>query len=183
VSAAADARVPTLESARLVLTPLRPADAERGFASFADPAIYRYMVGVPPADVDALREEFARLAKGCPRPDEIWANWLAWRRDDRALVGWHQATVTPPTASIAWVTFPAHRRAGYAREGAAAMIAWLATRGVTDVTAQSDERNVASWSTAASLGFAADAGTIAEELRGEATVDRIWRLRLPGPPG
>ncbi len=121
---------------------------------------------------------FERLAAGCPRPDERWLNWLARRRDGEALVGWHQATVTGTRADVAWVTFATHRRCGYAREGAAAVIAWLAGFGVREIVAQSDVRNDASCATASSLGFVPDAGTIPETLHGEATVDRVWRLRV-----
>jgi RimJ/RimL family protein N-acetyltransferase len=168
---------PALETARLVLEPLSAGHARVAYAPFADAGIYRYMVGSPPVDEEALRAHFARLAAGSGRPDELWLNWLAFTRDARALVGWHQATLTPPSASIAWVTFPAHRRHGYAREGAAAVVAWLRSRGAREIVAQSDERNTASRRTALSLGFVEDPEPIAEELRGEATVDRLYRLR------
>jgi RimJ/RimL family protein N-acetyltransferase len=168
---------PPLATSRLLLEPLAPAHADAAYAAFADPALYRYMVGAPPESPGALRDEFARLGAGSGRPDERWLNWLAYRRDDRALAGWHQATLTGRAASIAWVTFPAHRRAGYAREGAAAVVAWLLAQGVLEIDAQSDERNVASCRTAVALGFVPDPEPIAETLHGEATVDRVYRLR------
>ncbi|MEO8486053.1 MAG: GNAT family N-acetyltransferase [Betaproteobacteria bacterium] len=174
----ADFRVPALATARLVLEPLDPGHAVEAFAPFADPALYRYMVGAPPVDVDALRAHFARLQRGSGRANEIWANWLARRRDDSALAGWHQATLTPPTASIAWVTFAPFRAQGYAREGAQAVLGWLARAKAREIVAQSDERNVASGRTAVSLGFVANPEPIAETLHGEATVDRIWRLHV-----
>ena len=62
-----------------------------------------------------------------------------------------------------------------AREEALARLAGL---GVHEVVAQADVRNAASGATAAALGFTPDAETIPETLRGEPTVDRIWRLRL-----
>ena len=168
----------TLDTARLVLAPLSAGDADEAYAAFVDRGLYELMVGEPPADPDALRARFAQLAAGCPRPGERWLNWLARTRDGGALVGWHQATVVGARADIAWVTFAAHRRHGYACEGAAAVIAWLRALGVREVVAQADARNAASGATAASLGFVADAGTSPETLRGEPTVDRIWRLRL-----
>ncbi len=167
-----------LDTPRLVLAPLSPGDAREAYPAFADRGLYRWMVGEPPADETALRNTFERLAAGCPRPDERWLNWLARRRDGEALVGWHQATVMGTRADVAWVTFAAHRRCGYAREGAAAVIAWLAGFGVREIVAQSDVRNEASCATASSLGFVPDAGTIPETLHGEATVDRVWRLRV-----
>lgn len=171
-----------LSTARLVLKPLSATHAEAAFAFFAEPSLYRYMNGEPPASVDALRNEFARLAAGSGREDELWLNWLAFRQEDGALAGWHQATLEGASASIAWVTFPAHCRSGYAREGAAAVIAWLLARGAREIVAQSDERNLASRRTAGALGFVADPEPIAETLRGEATVDRIYRLRVGTGP-
>ena len=168
---------PPLSTARLELAPLLADHAGVAFAAFADEAIYRYMLGSPPADQAALRAHFARLAAGSGRPNELWLNWLAFRRDDRSLVGWHQATLTSPTASIAWVTFPAHRRHGYAHEGARAVVEWLRKEGAQEIVAQSDERNAASRRTAVALGFVEDPDAVAEELRGEATIDRVYRLR------
>ena len=168
--------VPRLATARLALEPLAAAHAHEAFAPFADVELYRFMPGVPPDDLDGLRDEFARLARGSGRAHEVWANWMARRRDDGTLVGWHQATLTAPSASIAWVTFGEHRRQGYAREGAAAVLAWLRKRGAREIVAQSDERNLASCRTALALGFVPDADAIPETLHGEATVDRVYRL-------
>ncbi|CAG1009995.1 hypothetical protein BURK1_03728 [Burkholderiales bacterium] len=176
--AGASGAIPLLPTARLVLEPLVPGHAAEAFVAFADADLYAFMVGEPPASVDALRDEFARLAAGCPRPDERWVNWLARRRDDASLVGWHQATVAGARADIAWVTFAGSTRRGHAREGAAAVVAWLASLGVREIVAQSDVRNAASCATAVSLGFVPDAETIAETLRGEPAVDRVYRLRL-----
>jgi RimJ/RimL family protein N-acetyltransferase len=172
---------PALRTDRLRLEPLSAAHAAVAYPHFADAALYRYMNGQPPAGVDALGAEFARLAAGSGRDGEHWLNWLAFRREDRALVGWHQATLTGANASIAWVTFPAYRRSGYAREGAAAVVAWLASQGAHEIEAQSDERNAGSRRTAEALGFVPDPEPIAETLRGEATLDRVYRLRLDRP--
>lgn len=171
---------PALRTERLRLEPLSSAHAAGAFPHFADAALYRYMNGQAPESVQALGAEFARLAAGSGREGEQWLNWLAFRREDRALVGWHQATLTGAKASIAWVTFPAYRRSGYAREGAAAVLAWLASQGAREIEAQSDERNAASRGTAEALGFVPDPEPIAETLRGEATVDRVYRLHLDG---
>ena len=167
-----------LLTARLALAPLSGDDADEAYPAFADRDLYRLMVGSAPADAGALRERFTRLAAGSPDPGERWLNWLARRRDDSTLVGWHQATVAGETGDIAWVTFAGHRRAGYAREGAAAVLAWLRGIGVREVIAQADLRNAGSNATAAALGFVPDPGTIDESLRGEPTVDRRWRILL-----
>ena len=178
MSSSTPATPPVLTTARLRLEPLSPDAAADAFEAFADPRLYRYMAGEPPASALALRDEFARLCAGSRDPEQRWANWLAHARDGAALLGWQQATIVGTTAWIAWVTFVGHRRSGYAREGAAAVVAWLRTLGVEEIVAQSDERNAASCATAASLGFVPDAEPIAETLRGEATVDRVYRLRF-----
>ena len=135
------------------------------------------MDGSRPADLAELRAHFERLAAGCPRPAERWLNWIARDRASGAPVGWHQATVVGEHADIAWVTFAAHQRHGYAREGAAAVLDWLASVGVREVVAQSDLRNAGSMATALALGFQPDPETIAADLHGEATVDQVYRLR------
>lgn len=178
----ARAEVPRLATARLSLDPLSPDDAGEAYDAFADPQLYRYMVGEPPASADALRDEFARLCAGSRDPAQRWVNWLARTRDGGTLVGWQQATIVGPTAWIAWVTFPRHRQTGYAREGASAVVGWLASLGIEEIVAQSDERNAASCATAASLGFVPDPEPIAETLRGEATVDRVYRWRARQAP-
>ena len=172
---------PTLATARLRLEPLGPAHADEAYPAFADEGLYALMVGEAPPDVATLRARFERLAAGCPRPGERWLNWLARRVGDGALVGWHQATVVGAKADIAWVTFAGHRRVGYAREGAAAVLRWLGEEGVSEVVAQADVRNAGSNATAKALGFVPDADTLAETLHGVATVDRVWRRSLPTP--
>ena len=176
---------PALSTDRLALVPLSGEHVGPVFAHFADAELYRYMAGEPPATRDALRAEFERLARGSGREDERWLNWLAPRREDRAFVGWHQATLAGTRASIAWVTFPVQRRSGYAREAAAAVVAWLVSQGAREIVAQSDERNLASRRTAESLGFVPDPAPIAESLRGEPgrppKLLHRWPPQIPPP--
>lgn len=169
---------PPLATDRLRLAPLAASDAAECFAVLADPALYELMDGRPPADLEAIEREFARLARGSGREGEDWHNWIARATGSGVPVGWHQATVAGARADIAWVTFPTARRRGYAREGAAAVLDWLASIGVRETVAQSDVRNAGSMATALSLGFRPDPETIVADLHGEATVDRVWRKRL-----
>ena len=127
------------------LEPLVPAHADAAYAAFADPALYRYMVGAPPRAPVALRDEFARSRAEAVDPDERWLNWLAFRRDDRALVGLAPGHARRRAASIAWVTFPAPSPRGVRarRRGGGRRVARDA-QGVREIDAQSDERNVAS---------------------------------------
>jgi len=169
---------PGLSSRRLALEPLDPAHADECFDAFADASLWVLMDGSRPASLAELRATYARLAAGCPRPAERWLNWIARDRASGAPVGWHQATIVGEHADIAWVTFSAQQRHGYAREGAMAVLDWLASIGVREVVAQSDLRNAGSRATALALGFEPDPGTIDADLHGEATVDQVWRKRL-----
>jgi RimJ/RimL family protein N-acetyltransferase len=170
-----------LASDRLVLEPLDPAHADECYDAFADASLYVLMDGSRPGNPAELRAQFERLAAGCPRPAERWFNWLARDRASGAPVGWHQATVVGEHADIAWVTFSAQQRQGYAREGATAVLDWLASIGVREVVAQSDLRNAGSRATALALGFRPDPETIVADLHGEATVDQVYRLRWSAP--
>jgi RimJ/RimL family protein N-acetyltransferase len=168
---------PRLQSARLLLEPLDAAHADECYGAFADASLWELMDGSRPASPAELRATFGRLAAGCPRPAERWLNWIARERAHGTPVGWHQATVVGEHADIAWVTFAAHQRHGYAREGATAVFDWLASIGVREVVAQSDLRNAGSRATALALGFEPDPETIVADLHGEATVDQVYRLR------
>jgi RimJ/RimL family protein N-acetyltransferase len=170
-----------LRTARLVLEPLEARHADAAFAGFADPTLHTYTPSEPPTDVEALRAHFARLSAGSGRPTEDWLNWIVIAQDGGAYVGWMQATVFDDrTASVAYDIFSTHTRRGYAREAAAAMLSWLWSHPtLTLVIAQADVRNVASHRTALALGLRPDFDTVASELRGEPTVDRIYRMQRP----
>jgi len=66
-----------IETARLLIRPLAPPDAEELFPVWADPGNERFGFGMdPPASVDEVR---AWLERGAP--------WGVWERDSGELVG------------------------------------------------------------------------------------------------
>ena len=96
-----------------------------------------------------------------------------------------QATVFDGrTASIAYDIFGPFTRRGYAREAAAAVLdsLWRSPT-LALVTAQADVRNIASHRTALALGLRPDFDTVASDLRGAPTVDRIYRMQRPASGG
>ena len=69
-----DADLP-LETARLILRPFRPEDAEEVLALYGNPDVVRYLYGEP-LDRQGLPEALERRLRrrGCPRP-ETSSSW------------------------------------------------------------------------------------------------------------
>ena len=111
----------SLISERLILSPLRPEDAEEMVDVLADETLHEYIDGHP-LTFDELRARYRELAAGSSRPDEIWLNWIVRRRSDARAVGTVQATITGDdamrTAFVAWVIGVSWQRNGYASEAA-----------------------------------------------------------------
>jgi RimJ/RimL family protein N-acetyltransferase len=178
VSAFDDAPIGT---ERLLLTPLRPEDADEMAGVLADPALHRF-IGGRPATVEELRTRYGVLAAGPSRPDEVWRNWIVRRRAGGRPVGTVQATLTRRpggsaarwTASVAWVVGSAWQGNGFASEAARALVGWLRARGVGEVVAHIHPDHEASAAVAAGCGLR----PTAELVDGE----RVWRL-VPAPPG
>ncbi len=64
---------PDLRTERLVLDPLRVADADEMVAVLADPALYTFTGGEPP-DLEALRRTYGQLVAG---PSDVRGGGLA----------------------------------------------------------------------------------------------------------
>jgi RimJ/RimL family protein N-acetyltransferase len=123
-------------TARLVLTPLVPDDADAMAVVLGDERLHEF-IGGQPASRQELRARYVRWAFGSGSPDESWLNWVV--RADGEPVGWVQATATRKaqgwTAEVAWVMGVAWQGRGYAREAACALVEWLRGLGVRPVTA------------------------------------------------
>lgn len=175
-----------LRTERLVLEPLVEAHAARLFASFADPLLYTYIPGDPPASIDALRECYRRLEKrASPDGTERWLNWAARRVDAPSYVGLIEATVHEGAiASLAYFVFSAHGGRGYGVEAAGVVVDHLfESHGVGTVRANIDTRNLAPIRLVERLGFLQERlvlqadrfkGTVSNEwvfARGKKTID------------
>jgi RimJ/RimL family protein N-acetyltransferase len=156
---------------RLVLTPLRPVDADAMVDVLGDELLHEF-IGERPATRAELRRRYDRLAAGSGDPEQIWLNWIVRRRTGEEPIGTVQATVTHRSAGwvaeIAWVVGVPWQARGYGSEAACALVAWLCGHGVGVVTANIHPDHVASARVAARAGLT----VTAEEVDGE----RVWRL-------
>jgi RimJ/RimL family protein N-acetyltransferase len=157
---------------RLVLRPLRAADADELVGVLGDPALHEFTGGRPDTLAE-LRRRYAAMVAGPGRPGELWRNWVVRRRADGAAVGTVQATLTRHgggwTAEVAWVVGVPWQGRGYAVEAARALVGWLAAAGVGEIVAHIHPGH------AASARVAGGAGLVAtdDEVDGE----RVWRYR------
>ena len=158
---------------RLVLAPLRVADADELAGVLADPALHEF-IGGRPDSLEELRRRYAAMAAGPGRSGELWRNWIVRRRNDNAAVGTVQATLTRHaggwSAQVAWVVGVPWQGRGYAVEAARALVGWPEAAGAGEVVAHIDPGHAASGRVAAGAGLVATA----EEVDGE----RVWRLPL-----
>ena len=142
----------TLRTARLVLTPLEPADAFDMVDVLGDPALYAFTGGEPP-DLERLRARYDAQVAGSPDPGERWHNWIIRMADTGAAIGFVQATVAGERADVAWLTGTAWQGNGFAVEAAGAMCGWLRGAGVRDVTAHIHPGHRASARVATAIGL------------------------------
>jgi RimJ/RimL family protein N-acetyltransferase len=161
---------------RLVLRPLRVADADELVGVLGDPALHEF-IGGRPDTLEELRRRYEAMVAGSGRPDELWRNWVVRRRDDAAPVGTVQATLTRHAdgwrAEIAWVVGVPWQGRGYAVEAARALVGWLEAAGAGEIVAHIHPDHAASARVAAGAGLVATA----DEVEGE----RVWRHPGPGP--
>lgn len=155
---------------RLVLRPLRVADAEEMVAVLGDPVLHEF-TGGQPLGLEELRRRFAAMVAGPGRPGELWRNWVVRRRADSAAVGTVQATLTRHAegwrAEVAWVVGVPWQGRGYAAEAARALAGWLLEAGVGELVAHVHPDHVASARVAAAAGLVVTADLVDGE--------RVWR--------
>jgi len=160
----------TIATKRLLLTPLRPQDADELVDVLADPRLHHF-IGGQPATLDELGARYARLAAGSSKPDEVWCNWIVRRRADSQPVGTVQATLTSHdgawTAHVAWVIGIPWQHQGLASEAARALVCWLGSHGVHDIVAHIHPDHVASMRVASRAGLQ----PTDDEVDGE----QVWR--------
>lgn len=162
----------TITTERLVLTPLRSADADTMVDVLGDEQLHEFIGGHPASHAD-LRRRYERIIAGSGNPDEIWLNWIVRRGVDQEPMGTVQATVTRLdegwAAAIAWVIGVPWQAQGFAAEAASALVDWLRGQGANVITANIHPDHRASAKVAARAGLTATTG----EVDGE----RVWRTR------
>jgi RimJ/RimL family protein N-acetyltransferase len=144
-----------LESERLALEPLLPEHAARTFALWQDERLYTFIPFEPPTDLVALEARYRTLAgRRSPEGAEEWLNWFAREKSNGDYVALIQVTIRPDSSAyLAYITFAAQWRRGYGCEACQAVIRWLIGRGVEEIVAEMDTRNVASIRLIEKLGF------------------------------
>jgi ribosomal-protein-alanine N-acetyltransferase len=143
-----------LETARLLLHPLAPADQETFHAINNDPGVARYLfdgrqitASESTALLDASRVLLARHGHG------LFAVRL---RDDGALIGWagYLESGNPPVLEVAYALLAAARGHGFAVEATRAVMTWGARHlGMSMFHASVDAPNVASLRVLEKLAF------------------------------
>ncbi len=134
-----------LRTERLTLEPITAAHADELAPVLDDSALHDF-TGGEPLPLEALRDRYARLEGA-----DDWLNWAV--RAGGEAVGSVQATVHGDAADVAWVLGAAYQGRGYAREAAAAMVAWLRAQGVTTIAANIHPAHAASIAVARHLGL------------------------------
>lgn len=130
----------TLSSARVDLEPINEGHASEMFDVLDDESLHAF-TGGEPLRREELERRFTRLAMGSGDPGEHWLNWILRPRSsgfaasDGVAVGYLQATVIGSNAEVAWVVGTQHQGRGFAADGAALVVQWLAEQGVAQVTA------------------------------------------------
>jgi RimJ/RimL family protein N-acetyltransferase len=160
-----------IEGRRVVLVPLRAADAGE-LAGLLDDPVVRAALAV--SDVDGLRRRFAGWeARRSPDGAQAWLNWVVRARTTGRALGWTQATVDETAASVAYALLPDERGRGVASDAVRAMTTWLRTAlGVSTVTASIAPDNTASERVAHAAGFA--------PTDRRAGGERVWSCDEPG---
>jgi RimJ/RimL family protein N-acetyltransferase len=159
----------TIETERLVLTPLRVDDADEMTSVLADDSMYEFTGGHPPTQAQ-LRERYRHLAVGRSHDgSELWFNWIVRLGAAGPAVGVVQATVAPDgsRADVAWEVGVPWQRRGIASEAAGGMVDWLGRQGVEDISACIHPDHDASATVAARIGLVPTDDTVDGET--------VWR--------
>jgi RimJ/RimL family protein N-acetyltransferase len=163
----------TIETVRLVLTPLVAADAELMVDVLADERMHEF-TGGRPLSLEALRSRYQRLESGrSPDGTEVWLNWIVRLADDLQPVGAMQATVEShrSSADVAWEVGVAYQRNGFASEAASAVVEWLIGHRVPKVQALIHPAHSSSAVVASRAGLSASDEWVDGEI--------VWRRITP----
>jgi RimJ/RimL family protein N-acetyltransferase len=164
-----------LDTPRLRLTAVREADADEMAVVLGDPRLHEFIGGAPLA-APQLRAQYRRWVAGSANPAEIWLNWVVRLLATGEAVGIVQATVTerpggPASAEVAWVIGMPWQGHSYAAEAAAALVSWLSSAGVSEISACIHPQHRASERVAERAGF-----TVTDAM---VDGERVWRRQQP----
>ena len=145
----------TLQSNRLVLSPMVRDDADDLFGLLRDPVLRRFTGGAPPTSADDLRERIhVQEGRRSPEGDELWLNWTLRLTSSGQAVGYVQAGVREGRADLAWVVGVPFQNRGYATEAGRRATVWIREHcGVSELRAAIHPDHVASCRVAAHIGL------------------------------
>jgi len=146
-------RANAIETSRLRLDPMGPADADELSPVLDDAALHVYTGGKPMSRPELERWITFVAAGASPSGLEIWCNWVIRRTGDGVLVGTAEATIADDEASLAWVIGTAWQGYGYAKEAATGMVTWLRAHGVASLRASIHPEHGASNAVARSIAL------------------------------
>jgi RimJ/RimL family protein N-acetyltransferase len=123
----------------LVLSTLTVNDADEIVDVLDDERLHEFTGGRPDT-LSELRDRYRRYVAGPTEPGDRWLNWVVRSKLDGSALGTMQATVSASagaglTADVAWVIGVRSQGQGVASEAARALVEWLRTNGVDEVTA------------------------------------------------
>jgi ribosomal-protein-alanine N-acetyltransferase len=112
-----------IETARLVLRPVEPADAA-ATAALLTPAVSRWLASWPqPCTLDLVADRIETHRRAAAAGDAMTLALV--RKADDVLLGWlgvYREPRVPAVASLGYFVGEAHQRQGYSREAAAAAL-------------------------------------------------------------
>ena len=170
-----------LETYQLLLEPLRQRHAEHLFLLLSDPRIYSFIPQDPPARLSELRARYKQLeTRHSPNGDEVWLNWAICLKAESQYIGTVQATIEgQEVGKLAYLINPKFWGCGYATEACEQIIKVLFTEHkVTEIRAEVDTRNVASYKLLERLSFErvmTKAG--ADYFKGRYSNEYVYRLK------
>jgi RimJ/RimL family protein N-acetyltransferase len=171
----------SIRTSRLVLVPVAAGDADELAAIFADERLYLF-TGGEPGTVVSLRDTLGQLAENRAAGTAAQLNWVVRRLVDGVAVGMLQAVLSGGgrAAELSWLVGVPWQGQGFASEAVIAMVVWLETRGVEQVTAWIRPDHHASESVAIRAGLA-----VTEKTRTTLKhdhVERLWRCQRTKSP-
>ena len=170
----------SLVTERLVISPLRPADAETFFGYRSDPEVSRFQCWQP-ASVQEVREFIANQQKIRPNSPGSWFQLaIRLRETDQMVgdVGLHFSAERDYETELGVSVAPEHQGCGYASEALRSALSYLfEDLGKRRITGSVDPRNLASIRLLESLGMRKEAHfRESMQVRGEWVDDLIYAL-------
>jgi RimJ/RimL family protein N-acetyltransferase len=147
--------MPTLETERLVLTPLTVDDAAVMYSELKDARLYEYMDSMPPVSEAQLTEHYRELQQRVsPDRDERWLNWIMRSRATGEPMGFVRATIAAESLGlIAYTVFRRFHRQGFAGEATRAVLSHLLEEGIEQFVARVNPYNEPSKRLLEKVGF------------------------------